>query len=93
MSQQHETQLEQSTGVWQVAHDVSLQPHVWHADDDDAAEAIKKFNVLAIATLICLTPSSIAQLTLTRTIEEPCRFRSPSKVNPLYLTERTVQFA
>lgn len=33
--QQHEEQLEQAVGVWQVAHDVSPQPHVWQADDED----------------------------------------------------------
>jgi len=33
--QQHEEQLEQSAGVWQVAQDVSPQPHVWQADDED----------------------------------------------------------
>jgi hypothetical protein len=32
--QQQELQFEQSLGAWQLAHEVSLQPHVWQESDE-----------------------------------------------------------
>jgi hypothetical protein len=49
--QQHEAQLEQLAGVRQVAQDISLQPHVWQAEDEDA-DAIVGTKVISHAYLL-----------------------------------------